>query len=97
EKADKNKQTKLMINYQRRSFMTNYPRPRAAWGAALVAALLMLCAATPAAAPPNAKVTATSIETGLVRTIQTDETGLYRLALLPPGSYKLTAGAQGFA
>src|SRR5207253_2852293 len=46
---------------------------------------------------PNAKVTVTSIETGLVRSIMTDESGLYRLTLLPPGSYKLTASAPSFA
>lgn len=46
---------------------------------------------------PNARVTVRSDETGLSRVITTDENGLYRLTLLPPGRYKLTASAQGFA
>src|SRR5690242_8270219 len=45
----------------------------------------------------GAKVTARSVDTGLVREITTDASGLYRLTALPPGAYTLSASAQGFA
>jgi outer membrane receptor protein involved in Fe transport len=46
---------------------------------------------------PNVKVTVTNTETGLTREVTTDESGVYRVPLLPPGTYKLTAQASGFA
>ncbi|HYE75019.1 MAG TPA: TonB-dependent receptor, partial [Blastocatellia bacterium] len=45
---------------------------------------------------PNAKITATNIDTGFTRETTSDESGVYRLPLLPPGNYKLTARATGF-
>jgi outer membrane receptor protein involved in Fe transport len=45
---------------------------------------------------PNAKVTVTNTSTGLTRTTQTNETGLYGFARLPVGTYDLTAEAAGF-
>jgi outer membrane receptor protein involved in Fe transport len=45
----------------------------------------------------NAKVSARSTATGLVREITTDESGVYRLPLLPPGNYELTITAPNFA
>src|SRR3989442_13827165 len=46
---------------------------------------------------PQAKVTAKNTETGFTREIQTDESGVYRLPLLPPGTYDLTVNAANFA
>lgn len=50
-----------------------------------------------AAIVPNATVTVRNINTGLERTITTDADGLYRLPLLPPGTYQISAKAAGFA
>lgn len=50
-----------------------------------------------AAVVPNATVTVSNVNTGLERTITTDSEGLYRLPLLPPGQYEITATAPGFA
>ncbi len=44
----------------------------------------------------GATVTATQIETGLVRSVTTNEDGRYRLIELPPGTYKVKAEASGF-
>lgn len=48
------------------------------------------------AAVPNAKVTITSTETGLTRSMETNSTGLYSFSRVPVGSYDLTVEAQGF-
>jgi hypothetical protein len=47
-------------------------------------------------AVPQATVTVTSLETGAVRTVATDETGTYRVLLLPVGRYEVKAEATGF-
>jgi hypothetical protein len=44
----------------------------------------------------GATVTATQTETGLVRSVNTNEDGRYRLIELPPGTYKVKAEASGF-
>src|ERR1035437_2132214 len=49
------------------------------------------------AAIPNAKVTATSTETGTVRTVQTDPEGRYNFLSLPIGVYNLKAEAESFS
>src|SRR5215813_1883310 len=49
------------------------------------------------AAVPGAKVTVKNLDTGLTREITTDDSGLYRIAALPPGSYQVSAGGNGFA
>jgi hypothetical protein len=46
---------------------------------------------------PNTIVRVRSKQTGLAREVATDGNGLYRLPLLPPGTYELTAKAQDFA
>ena len=46
---------------------------------------------------PGATVTAVNADTNLTRTATTDEGGEYRLALLPPGTYSLSAEITGFA
>ncbi|HEV2117495.1 MAG TPA: TonB-dependent receptor [Terriglobales bacterium] len=48
------------------------------------------------AAIPNAKITIKNIATGLSLTTTSNQTGLYTARELPPGSYTLTAQAQGF-
>ena len=48
------------------------------------------------AAVPNARVTATSTSTGLTRTTQTNDSGLYLFAGLPVSSYDLTVDSAGF-
>jgi Carboxypeptidase regulatory-like domain len=45
---------------------------------------------------PNAKVTATQVETGLVRTTMSGPDGNYVLPNLPVGSYRLEVEASGF-
>ena len=45
---------------------------------------------------PNVSVTATSTDTGQVRTVATGTDGSYRFNLLPPGTYKVKFTASGF-
>jgi hypothetical protein len=45
---------------------------------------------------PGVTVTATSLETGSVIVVVTDERGAYRLPKLPPGKYKMQAELAGF-
>ena len=45
---------------------------------------------------PNATVTATSTETGVVRTVRTSGAGSYEVTLLPPSNYKVKVEAKGF-
>ena len=45
---------------------------------------------------PGVEVTATQTETGLVRSVVTNEAGAYTLASLPVGPYKLEAALPGF-
>ena len=50
-----------------------------------------------AASVPNVTVTATNLATGLQKSAQTNDEGVYRIVFLPPGAYKVeTNGAQGF-
>src|SRR6266540_3412639 len=48
------------------------------------------------AAVPGAEVTVTNTETGLTRTITTNETGRYEASNLPPGTYEVTGKNAGF-
>ncbi|WP_352430354.1 TonB-dependent receptor [Pyrinomonas sp.] len=45
----------------------------------------------------GATVTATNQQTGLTKSVTTDESGQYRLILLPPGSYTVRVEGSGFA
>src|SRR5580700_12100195 len=45
---------------------------------------------------PNATVTATSVDTGQVRTTNTGPDGAYKMNLLPPGNYRVRIEASGF-
>ncbi len=44
----------------------------------------------------NVEVTATSEATGAQRTVKTGAAGIYRIPLLPPGSYRIEAKGSGF-
>jgi hypothetical protein len=48
------------------------------------------------AAVSHAIITVTNLETGVIRSVSTDETGVYRFPLLPLGSYRVTAEAANF-
>lgn len=45
---------------------------------------------------PGVTITARNLETGVVRTDVTTETGTYRLRAVPPGRYEITAELSGF-
>jgi len=49
------------------------------------------------AAIPNGTITVINDQTGLQRTVTSNEDGLFRFVLLPPGTYTLSAEASGFA
>lgn len=49
------------------------------------------------AAIPNATVRISNTSTGLTQTTTTNEEGLFRFVLLPPGTYKVSAEATGFS
>jgi hypothetical protein len=44
----------------------------------------------------NAQVTAKNVDTGIVSTTTTDNSGLYRLNLLPSGTYNVSISGKGF-
>src|SRR5438105_15066978 len=46
---------------------------------------------------PGVTIKLTNAESGVVRTIVTEENGRYRLGGIPPGRYNLTADLPGFA
>ncbi len=46
---------------------------------------------------PGAAVTVTNRDTNLVRTVNTDAQGEFKVPALPPGTYKVTVAVQGFA
>ena len=48
------------------------------------------------AAVPGAKVTITSRETGLTRSVQTDAAGRFNFPQLKPGAYSVRVEAEGF-
>jgi hypothetical protein len=51
---------------------------------------------TSGAALPGATVTARNVETGFVRTVPTNESGVYRLDFLPTGTYVVEISLSGF-
>src|SRR5215472_13865526 len=46
---------------------------------------------------PGATVTLKNTATGATRTVTSSAAGAYRFSLLPPGSYSVSASAQGFS
>ncbi len=49
------------------------------------------------AAIPGAAVTVANVETGVARTVETQEDGLYRVLSLAPGQYRIAVRRAGFA
>ncbi|MFB3922961.1 MAG: TonB-dependent receptor domain-containing protein [Terriglobia bacterium] len=49
-----------------------------------------------AAAVPGAQVTATNLDTGFVRTVETSQAGDYMMSNMPLGKYQIKAEAEGF-
>ena len=49
------------------------------------------------AAVPSAVVTLTNVDTNVTQNATADDSGVYRFASLAPGSYQVSATAQGFA
>ncbi len=45
---------------------------------------------------PNASVVVQNLQTGVKRSAETNDSGLYRFAVLTPGSYSITASLKGF-
>jgi hypothetical protein len=45
----------------------------------------------------DAQVTLVNVETGVSQTVKTNSTGSYSFPALPPGKYKITVSAKGFA
>jgi len=68
----------------------------AATAAAQTARLSGTVSDSSGAVVPSASVAATNVETGIVRTTESNEEGLYALPALNPGQYRITAKANGF-
>lgn len=66
------------------------------FGQAITATLQGQVADKSGAVLPKATVTLTNTETGFSRTTASDDSGQYKVALLPVGRYKVTAAAKGF-
>ena len=66
------------------------------FGQAITATLQGQVADKSGAVLPKATVTLTNTETGFSRTTASDDSGQYKVPLLPVGSYKVTAAAKGF-
>ncbi len=70
--------------------------PVAVWAQAVTGTILGTVKDPSGAVVANATVTITNVNTGLVRTVATDNTGGYLAGLLPPGTYTVSAELTGF-
>src|SRR5207253_6337165 len=68
-----------------------------AWGQEVTASITGTVSDPTGAAVAGATVTAKSVERGLTYTAVTNESGIYRIAQLPVGSYELKVEKSGFA
>ncbi|HEX9222955.1 MAG TPA: carboxypeptidase-like regulatory domain-containing protein, partial [Candidatus Acidoferrales bacterium] len=68
-----------------------------AWGQEVTASITGTVMDPSGAAVAGATVTAKSVERGLTYTAVTNESGIYRIAQLPVGSYELKVEKTGFA
>src|SRR3954468_14931381 len=66
------------------------------WGQAVTASLVGTITDASGAVVVNAKIVITETNTGVSRTINTNESGNYALPNLPPGMYAVTAEQAGF-
>src|SRR5262245_7416097 len=66
------------------------------WGHGFSAAISGVVRYPPGAVFPGVSVTAKHIESGLTRTVNTNETGGYSMPSLPVGAYEVTAELTGF-
>src|SRR5467141_2985802 len=69
----------------------------AAWGQDVTASITGTVSDPSGAAVVGATVTAKSVERGITYTAVTNDSGIYRIAQLPVGSYELKAEKTGFA
>src|SRR5919204_812853 len=67
-----------------------------AYGQTVTGSLLGRVVDSTGAVVPNASVTAVNPGTGFTRKVQTDSSGDYHIALLPPGEYTVTVERSGF-
>ncbi len=67
-----------------------------AYGQAVNGSLVGTVTDPSGASVPNAKVTITEVNTATTRTANTNESGNYNFADLPPGTYKVSIEAPGF-
>jgi Carboxypeptidase regulatory-like domain len=68
-----------------------------AWGQDVTASITGTVSDPSGAAVVGATVTAKSVERGITYTAETNESGIYRIAPLPVGSYELKVEKQGFS
>ena len=68
-----------------------------AWAQEVTASITGTVTDPSGAAVGGATVTATSVERGITYTAQTNDSGLYRIAQLPVGTYELKVEKAGFA
>ena len=68
----------------------------AAWSQAVNATMLGTVTDVSGAVVPNAKVTVTETDTGVVHNAETNESGNWNVPNLPPGVYSVTVEATGF-
>ena len=67
-----------------------------AYGQAVSGTMVGTISDSSGASVPNAKITITEVNTGNIRTANTNESGNYNFADLPPGKYKVSIELTGF-
>ncbi len=67
-----------------------------AYGQAVSGTMVGTISDSSGASVPNAKITITEVNTGTIRTANTNESGNYSFADLPPGKYKVSIEMTGF-
>src|SRR5215472_660915 len=67
-----------------------------AFGQAVTGSMLGTITDSSGATVPNARVTIIEVNTGAIRTANSNESGNYSFADLPPGNYKVAVELTGF-
>src|SRR5919106_4084203 len=70
--------------------------PTGAWAQAINGTIEGTIVDDQGAVLPGVTVTVTNVDTGVVRSVVTNENGLYRAPLLSLGTYRISAELQGF-